>query len=98
MKPEDQIKKAHNMVYRLCDGAKWIMSVPVDRERDPDMVITDGLMTGESAIRLLKQAYKTLDTNYTHFEGLGMDEAEDLRLLESIEAFLGIDRDAPENL
>ena len=46
----DVFEKAHKMVSDLCQGRKdWIMSIPVDEERDPDVVISKAIMAGMDA-------------------------------------------------
>jgi len=46
----DVFEKAHKMVSDLCQGRKdWIMSIPVDEERDPDVVIGKAIMAGMKA-------------------------------------------------
>lgn len=50
------IEKANAMVHSLCKGDRdWIMSIPSDRDRDPDLVILDGLIAGSDAVRELEE-------------------------------------------
>ena len=47
-----KIEAAHKMVSELCSGKKkWIMSIPVQPDEDPDIVIGDGLRAGGLAIK-----------------------------------------------
>lgn len=50
-----KITAAHRMVEALCNGsARWVMHVPARPDADPDLVISDGLMAGEAALRELR--------------------------------------------
>ena len=57
---EARINKAHAMVSDLCKPAgtmgarSWRMSIPAQPESDPDLVITDGLRAGATAIETLR--------------------------------------------
>jgi len=46
----DVFDRASKMVSDLCNGRKrWIMSIPVDEERDPDVVIGKAIRAGVDA-------------------------------------------------
>ena len=46
----DVFEKAHKMVADLCHGTRdWIMSIPADEERDPDLVISAAIRAGIKA-------------------------------------------------
>ena len=56
-----RIKKAHDMVAELCRGdRKWIMSIPAKPDRDPDLIISDGLNAGDAAIEELAEVRRNL--------------------------------------
>lgn len=49
----DKVQKAREELHGLCSGKrKFTMRVPVDRERDSDVLISDGLDVAEQAARL----------------------------------------------
>lgn len=56
---QEKVKAAHDMVSALCrprgsEGSReWVMSIPADRSRDPDLVIADGLSAAEAHIDAL---------------------------------------------
>lgn len=56
-----RIKRAQNKVSALCDGERWVMSVPALHDSDPDLVITDGLMAGIDATASAETLARELD-------------------------------------
>jgi hypothetical protein len=62
----EKVRAAHAMVHALCqprgsEGSReWIMSIPADESRDPDLVITHGLMAAEQRIEELEAASQPL--------------------------------------
>ena len=52
-----KIKKAHEKVAALCAGReRWTMRIPADQRYDHDLVIDDGLCSGEKALDELEAA------------------------------------------
>lgn len=50
----DAIEKAEKHVHDLCDGSKkWTMRVPVDPDRDSDIIICDALAKARKIIAAL---------------------------------------------
>ena len=48
----DEIESAHEMVCDLCTGKKrWVMSIPAQPDRDPDLVIGLALQNAAQFIR-----------------------------------------------
>jgi hypothetical protein len=39
----NKIEKAYKEIFDICKGKKWQMSVPVNKERDSDCIIIDGI-------------------------------------------------------
>lgn len=53
--------KAQGVVYGLCDGSiEWTMRIPADKERDPDIVITNALQLGRSLYTLQEDVLENL--------------------------------------
>ncbi len=47
----EEIQKAQDMVHRMCAGKqKWVMSIPAQPERDPDLVIYRALTAARRLI------------------------------------------------
>ena len=76
----EAIARARQMITALCkprgsEGAReWVMSIPANRERDPDLVISDAIRALEAA---LAEAQRRAD---------GLENELETRLLEAIDA------------
>jgi hypothetical protein len=58
----DRVNKARKMVSDLCNKRReWIMSIPADRERDPDLVIADGLDAVEDLLEMIEEMRDCLE-------------------------------------
>lgn len=57
-----KVDAAHKMVHALCrprgspGSREWIMSIPAEPDRDPDLVIAAGLRAAEKEIERLQTA------------------------------------------
>lgn len=59
-----KVEKAHQVIHDLCQGKReWIMSIPADRDGDPDLILNDTLM-------LLEERVKQLEEENTRLKGL----------------------------
>ncbi len=51
----EKIEKAHQIVSELCRGTlRWVMSVPADPNRDPDLIISSALLGARERITALE--------------------------------------------
>lgn len=58
----DKIKKAQKTVVALCHGdLEWIMSIPCNEDRDPDLVIGSALRTAKTEITQLRAQIKVCE-------------------------------------
>lgn len=58
----ESISTARKCVSDLCAGRKqWVMSVPVDEDRDPDVVIGSALREADAEIRRLRDTVANLE-------------------------------------
>ena len=55
---EERYQRAREAVSRLCQGERWTMRVPVDRELDHDMVIRASLDDVPKLIEMLHHERK----------------------------------------
>ena len=65
------IEKAHRLVGELSAGTqKWTMHVPVDMNRDSDMILTSALTTAELLIAEIERLRAEVDTQKTTAESM----------------------------
>ncbi|MFZ3043713.1 MAG: hypothetical protein WA058_01220 [Minisyncoccia bacterium] len=58
----EQLEKAHKVVVELCDGTrKWIMHIPADVERDPDLIIGGALREAQKEIAALRSRAENVE-------------------------------------
>ena len=49
---DELTEKAYAEIFRLCNGGKWKMSIPVNETNDSDCVIISGIKAAEHAAYL----------------------------------------------
>ena len=81
----DTVNKAQEEVAALCQGRKWRMSIPVDEEKDSDIVIDDALRNAHECLDAIADMRKALvlvkrqrDNNFRERAAL-IDECDKLR-------------------
>jgi hypothetical protein len=80
------VDAAHAEISRLCHGKRWQMTIPLDEERDSDVIIGNALRALKDRIAelekdaeryaKLKDAYSGADFEYPLGEGNGDDDPD----------------------
>lgn len=58
---EERIEAAHEEIVRLCNGGDWRMRIPVDMERDSDMVLSTALDVAREALATVARVREIAD-------------------------------------
>ena len=76
-------ERAHEIVSGLCDGSiDWIMRIPADEDRDPDLVIGKALRLGIRLYALQKQSLEILHKECASLAWVAnMDDSETNRVI-----------------